>query len=72
MVTCLATMAYVNMQHVQYVLLFLALAVNSVWFQILQSYMLLALIQATCSYMAYATLKSRIPPTIVSCCGSLG
>ena len=29
------------MQHVQYMLLFLALAVNSDWFQILQSYTLL-------------------------------
>ena len=34
-------MAYVYAQHVQYMLLFLVLVVDSVWFQILQSYTLL-------------------------------
>ena len=38
-VTCLATMAYVYVQLCA--VLFLVLAVNSEWFQILQSYMLL-------------------------------
>ena len=37
----LATMAYVYVENVQYVLLFLVLAVNSDWFQILHSYTLL-------------------------------
>ena len=39
------------LQHAQYVLLILVLAVNAVWFQILQSYMLLTMLILMCSYL---------------------
>ena len=48
-----------SMQHAQYVLLFLVLAVDSDWFQILLSYVH-ALTQAACSYALLVGLNMYV------------
>ena len=54
---CLATML-TSMQHAQYMLLLIVLAVNSGWFQILQSYMCTCFYSDARSYVLLITLSN--------------